>query len=300
MKEIEGLKNRISELEEIEREKKVIEHSLQERVKELNCLYGLAQLIEKHDNSIERILQGLADLIPPSWQYPSITCARISYGDIVHTSRDFRVSKWKQETVIVINDQKIGRIEVYYLKKMPKIYEGPFLKEERMLIDALAERISRLVERINAKSQLEIEKSTLDNMNITLREVLARVQSEKKEIGDSIHANYNKVILPIIHALETDIQPKQKQYISLLKSNLEDLISPFVNKLSKDFMSLTPSEIQICNMIKSGLSTKEIANLRGLSTATVNRHRENIRKKLELTNTDVNLITYLNAYMETQ
>ena len=104
----------------------------------------------------------------------------------------------------------------------------------------------------------------------------------------------------IIHTLETGTHPNQKQYISLLKSNLEDLISPFINKLSKDFMSLSPLEIQICNMIKGGLSTKEIANLRGLSNATINRHRENIRKKLGLTNTDVNLTTFLNTYMETQ
>ncbi len=300
LKETENLNKRISELERIEKEKNTVEHSLKERVKELNCLYGLTQLIEQHDTSVERILQGLADLIPPSWQYPSITAARINLDGRDFTSRNFRASKWKQEADILVDGRKRGKIEVYYLKKMPKIYEGPFLKEERMLINALSGKISRFIEHANAKSQIEIEKSTLDNMNITLREVLVRVQSEKKDIGDSIHSNYNKVILPIIHVLESDMQPKQGQYMSLLKSSLEDLISPFINKLSKDFMSLTPSEIQICNMIKGGMSTKEIANLRGLSTATVNRHRENIRKKLGLTNTDVNLITYLNAYMETR
>jgi len=64
-------------------------------------------------------------------------------------------------------------------------------------------------------------------------------------------------------------------------------------------MNLTPSEIQICNMIKSGLSTKEITSLRGLSDSTLHRHRENIRKKLKLTNKNINLTTYLNTYMET-
>ncbi len=300
LKELEEAKKRISNLENIEQEKLTIEHSLQERVKELNCLYGLSQLIEQYDSSINRILQGLADLIPPSWQYPSITSARIIFDGKEFTSQNFKTSKWRQETDIWVDGQKIGKIEVYYTKRKTKIYEGPFLKEERMLIDALSESINRYVERINAKNQLEIEKTTLNNMNITLREVLARVQSEKREIGDSIYANYNKVILPIIHAMEPDARVKQKKHIALLKSNLEEFISPFINKLSKDFMSLTPSEIQICNMIKSGLSTKEIANLRSLSTATVNRHRENIRKKLALVNMSVNLTTYLNTYMEAE
>jgi DNA-binding CsgD family transcriptional regulator len=299
LKEIERLNKRVFELEKIEQEKRIIEQSLKERSKELNCLYGLSQLIERYGPSIDRVLQGVTELVPLSWQYPSITSARILFDNLEFTSHNFRVSKWKQETDILVDGQQIGKIQVYYNKRMPKIYEGPFLKEERMLIDALSERISRFAERINAQDQLEMEKTALNNMNITLREVLARVQNEKREIGDSIYANYNKVILPLIHAIETDSQSKQKRHISLLKSNLEDLISPFVNKLSKDFMSLTPSEIQICNMIREGLSSKEISNLRSLSTATINKHRENIRKKLGLTNKAVNLATFLNSYMET-
>lgn len=299
-KEIERLNKRVFALEKIEREKKIIEQSFKDRGRELNCLFGLAQLIEQYDSSIDKILQGVADLIPLSWQYPSITCARVLFDNLQFTSQDFKVSKWKQETNILVNGQKIGKIEVYYIKKMPKIYEGPFLKEERMLIEALSERISRFVERIKAQDQLEMEKSALNNMNITLSEVLARVHSEKREIGDSIYANFNKVILPIIHALGSGANSKQKKYISLLRSSLEDLTSPFINRLSKDFMSLTPSEIQICNMIRGGLSTKEISSLRGLSIATINKHRENIRKKLGLTNKTVNLITFLNTYMETQ
>jgi DNA-binding CsgD family transcriptional regulator len=86
-------------------------------------------------------------------------------------------------------------------------------------------------------------------------------------------------------------------YLLLLKRNLEEIVSPFTNKLSKEFMILTPVEVQICNMIKNGLSTKEIAKLRGISPATVSRHREHIRKKLGITKKEVNLATYLSALM---
>jgi hypothetical protein len=296
-REIKTLHKRISKLDGIEHEKQQIECVLRERCKELNCLYGLSELIERHDPSINKILRGLTCLIHNSWQYPDITRVRIKFYDLEFKSKNFSETRWKLESDINVSGQKIGKIEVYYLKKMPEIYEGPFLKEERILLNHLAYRISRLTERIHAKKQLQIEKTSLKNMNITLHEIILRVQAEKKEIGNSIYGNCDKIILPIIHALESDATPKQKKYIHLLKSNLHDLISPFINQLSKDFMRLTPSEIQICNMIKNGLSTKEIANLRGLSVSTLHRHRENIRKKLNIKNKNINLTTFLNTYM---
>jgi DNA-binding CsgD family transcriptional regulator len=79
----------------------------------------------------------------------------------------------------------------------------------------------------------------------------------------------------------------------MLRDNLEELTSSFVTDLSRKFQSLTPTEIQICSMIKNGLRTKEIAELRRISPATVNRHRERVRSKLGITNRDINLATYL-------
>ena len=295
---------RVSELEkekrlqaEIEQEKVQIAHTLGERVKELNCLYGVSELIEAHGGSIDTLLQGVADLLPVSWQYPQITCARVVHDGQEYRTSTFKTSIWKQAAGIVVAGKKVGRVEVYYLKKMPGIDEGPFLKEERLLIDAVAERIGRALERIEAEQQLDVERAALKNMNIALHEVLAKVQDEKKEIGDAIQANVDKIILPILHALEIDLPPKQRGYVMLLKGNLAEISSPFTNTLSKQFMILTPTEIQICNMIKKGFSTKEIAKIRHLSPATVSRHREYIRKKLGLANKNVNLTTYLHTFL---
>jgi len=82
-----------------------------------------------------------------------------------------------------------------------------------------------------------------------------------------------------------------------MKTNLDEITSPFIRHLSSSYYSLTPAEIAICNMIRNGLRTKEIARMRGISIATVNRHRENIRHKLEITNSNVNLATYLQSGM---
>ncbi|MCP4753909.1 MAG: LuxR family transcriptional regulator [Proteobacteria bacterium] len=297
-------RDQISELEkqnqikvEIETEKAKIESSLRERIKELNCLYGVAELIERNEHSIGKILQGVADLLPVSWQYPEVTCSRIIFKNQEYQTSLFSISQWKQSADILEAGEKVGIMEVYYLKEMPVIDEGPFLREERLLINAVAERVGRAIEQINVEMQLEVERESLRNMNITLREVLSRIQDEQKEAGRTIQANVDKIIMPILHTLESEVSSDLKKYILLVKRNLEEIVSPFTNKLSNDFMSLTPVEIQISNMIKNGMSTKEIARLRYISDATVNRHRENIRKKLGIKNKKINLSTFLRTYM---
>jgi DNA-binding CsgD family transcriptional regulator len=304
IKELKTARHRIAELREQNRlkfktyvKKENFQKSLLERVKELSCLYGIAELIDRSGSSIEKILQGIADLLPGSWQYPEITCGRVAVDEKKYVSTNFKTSRWKQAADIKVGDEKVGTVEVYYLEKKPTLDEGPFLKEERLLINAVAERIGKTIKRIRAERQLEIKRAALDNMNIALREVLAKVEDEKKEISVRIQDNVDKVIMPILFAIKNDIPCEKQGYVNLLKENLEQITSAFTSKLAKAFMSLTPVEIQICNMIKSGLSTKEIAGLRYVSPATVNRHREHIRKKLGITNKNVNLTTYLQAFM---
>jgi regulatory LuxR family protein len=282
---------------DIEKEKSKIEHVLRERIKELNCLYGVAEIIEANENNVDAIAKGILDLIPTSWQYPEITAAQIKIRNKPYCTSEFRESPWKQSADIFESEEKVGFIEICYLEEMPPIDEGPFLREERLLINAISVRIGNAIERITSKKQLEIEQKSLQNANITLKEVLSKVKEEQTETGKAINANVNKTIIPLLHALSSEVYPEQQRYIDLIHRGLEDIVSPFINKLSEAFMALTPVEIQICNMIRNGLSTKEIADLRHISGATVSRHRENIRQKLELKNCKVNLPTFLRTHM---
>jgi len=281
----------------IEKEKSKIEHVLRERIKELNCLYGVAEIIEANEDDLDAIAKGILDLIPTSWQYPEITAAQIVIKNKPYCTPAFRESPWKQSADILESEEKVGFIEICYLEEMPPIDEGPFLREERLLINAISVRIGNSIERITSKKQLEIEQKSLQNANITLKEVLSKVKEEQTETGRAINANVNKTIIPLLHALNSEIYPEQQGYIDLIHKGLEDIVSPFINKLSEAFMALTPVEIQICNMIRNGLSTKEIADLRHISGATVSRHRENIRRKLELKNSKMNLPTFLRTHM---
>ncbi len=281
-----------------------VEWALRERIKELNCLYAIAQLGEPANGSIDEVLEGTVAIIPPSWQYPEVTCARISFLDKNYKSANFRLTGWRQSSVVHLYGEPAGEVTVCYLEERPPAYEGPFLHEERVLLDAIAERIGAIAMRMIAEQELQetnrqlvVERQTLQETNTALRTVLARIEEEKREIHRDIRDNVEKVLMPILNELFIAVPKSQRKFVELIQDNLEEITSPFVSNLSKKFQVLTPTEIQICTMIKSGLRTKEIAELRGVSPATINRHRERIRQKLGINNSDVNLATFLRTNM---
>ena len=133
---------------------RVKSHALGERVKELQCLYGISDLVEKPGITLEEIIQGTVELIPPGWHYPDITCVRIIMGSEEYTTHNFKVTPWKQSSVIKTPARRPGTLEVYYLDKRPELDEGPFLKEERKLIDAISERLGKIIERKQVEEAL--------------------------------------------------------------------------------------------------------------------------------------------------
>ena len=293
---------RIPFTDEIEPSK--VMNALRERIKELNCLYGLTQLAERHSGSVEDLLQDLVNFLPFSWQYPEITCARIMFKRETYKSNGFKVTKWRQSSQIFMYNESVGEVAIFYLEERPPEEEGPFLREERVLLDALAGRIGTTAMRISAEQELQelnkqliIERKALKESNAALRGVLARIEEEKHEIYRDVRANVDKIVIPILHELALHLPKIHRQYAEMLRTNLEDITSPFANHLTETHLSLTSTEVKICNMIQSGLQTKEIAQMRGVSMGTINRHREHIRRKLKITNSDTNLMTYLQSNM---
>ena len=270
-----------------------IERALRERVKELNCLYGISQLIETHGNALDQILQGLAELLPSSWQYPEVAAARVEFENDAYESDGFQATPWIQAASIAVSGESRGRIEVCYLEDRPALDEGPFLREERQLIDAVAERTGKAIERIQAQKQLEEERKALLRKSIALQEILERLREEKRASAEHILANLEQVVLPILHALASRLPEDQRKFIQLAERSMMDVLSPFTRGLTRHNGKLSPAEIQICSLIRHGLRSKEIALLRGISLSTVHRHRERIREKLGIKNEKVNLATFL-------
>lgn len=115
--------------------------ALRERVKELTCLYGIARATQQHDKPADQLLRDVVELLPPGWQYPEITAARITLGGRTYATVGYDDSPWRQSAEIVVNGEKCGTVEVVYSESRPALDEGPFLKEERNLINAVAETI---------------------------------------------------------------------------------------------------------------------------------------------------------------
>ena len=163
-------------------------YDLDERVKELNCLYGISSLIEKPDISLYEIIQGVADLIPPSWRYPEIACSRIILEDKEYKTENFKETNWKQSSEIFVTGKRMGVLEVCYLEERPEINEGLFLKEERNLIDAITERLGRIIERMWAREKQERLESQLQH---------AKKMESIGTLAGGIAHNFNNLLMGI-------------------------------------------------------------------------------------------------------
>lgn len=287
-----------------ETEPNKVEIALRERIKELNCLYGISQLAERNLHDLDKLLHELPNFLPHAWQFPKVTCARILFKGKTYTSDRFKVTEWRQSSQIYMYHEPVGEVAIFYLEECPPSDEGPFMKEERALLDAIAEQIGTIATRISAEQELQeinrqlaLERKSLQESNTALRILMSRIEQEKQEIRRDIAMNVEKILKPILSALLPQLPPIQKRYVEMLETNLEEIASPFINRLALSYNSLTPTEVAICNMIKTGMRTKEIAEMRGVSEATINRHREKIRSKLKITNKDVNLATFLQSSM---
>jgi len=144
-------------------------------------------------------------------------------------------------------------------------------------------------------ARLLTEQLTLRRKNIALKEILGQIENEKSQIKRNIQANINRVVLPIIHTLQLKVTTEHAQYVRLLEDALKDISSPFIRDLETNHAKLTPRELEICNMIKNGMSSKDIAANLGISPQTVDKQRTHIRKKLSLTNQGVNLVSFLKS-----
>jgi PAS domain S-box-containing protein len=162
---------------------------------------------------------------------------------------------------------------------------------EEALQKAHDELESRVAERTR---ELKIQKSNLEEANIALQVLLDKRQEDKKEIEDSALTNVKELVAPYFEKIKkTKLDNQQKTFLSIMESNLNEIISPFTRKMSHRYLNLTPTEIQVANLIRYGSDSKEIADLMGLSPRTIYNHRISIRKKLGLENKKTNLRSYL-------
>jgi len=144
-----------------------------------------------------------------------------------------------------------------------------------------------------SESKLRERKEALEEKNIALREILEQIEIEKKQIKDNVIANVENILLPIVRKLKGRDSQVDSENVDLLERELREVTSRFGRRLSDPRLMLTPREIEICDLIKNGLGSKKIARVLWISLKTVERHRFNIRKKLDIAYRKINLTSYL-------
>jgi PAS domain S-box-containing protein len=143
--------------------------------------------------------------------------------------------------------------------------------------------------------QLEIEREALERKNIALREILDQIDREKSAVKRQIVTNVEQAIIPTLLRLKESSRPSQARIFEMLEKDLREIASPFLDSLKTSYARLSPRELEVCRLIKSGMTSKEIAEALNLSVMTVHKYRELIRKKLGLVNNGTNLQTYLQS-----
>jgi len=145
----------------------------------------------------------------------------------------------------------------------------------------------------------DIVDQKLRDRKIAVLEVFDGLRQEKADMVRQILVNVDHIIMPLLDELDREIGLSSlgRKKVSMLRSRLRDITSPFAGRLMRRFTSLTPSEVRICDLIRQGMSSKEVASEEHISPATIRTYRYQIRRKLDLLNKRVNLASYLRTMM---
>lgn len=204
-------------------------NALKERVKELGCLYGITRLAQREDLSALKLAQGVAEELRRSWQYPELACARVLSEGCEHRTPGYQETPWAQSARVMVEGEEVGLVEVRYLEQCPPSDEGPFLAEERHLIDAVAELLGQIIRARRAGERLRR----------LSRELIKAREAERQRIARELH-------------------DKTAQDLSLLKIGIEEL-------LGRPGQPPGPGESHVRRLVD--MAAGIISEVRGLSYA---------------------------------
>jgi PAS domain S-box-containing protein len=201
------------------------------------------------------------------------------------SARDITRRKQAQEALFKANAELERRV-AERTKELSKINEG---LEHEISVRKKAEKTLK-----DREIQLKTKTIKLEEANAALKVLLKQREEDKIELDEKVLLNINRLIKPYLEKLKKGkLSVSHKAYVDVIESNLDDIISPLTHSLSSKFLRLTPTELQVANLVKQGKTTKEIAEIMNLAPGTIDFHRDHIRKKIGIKNQKTNLRTYL-------
>nr|MBI1231575.1 PAS domain-containing protein [Cytophagales bacterium] len=212
-------------------------NDLNERVKELRTLYRLSRILQDENNSILHMVHQIAQMLPSGWQYPEIAAARVCIAGIEYSTNNFKPAVDSLHVELKTKQGTSIRIEVVYLSQVPESDKGPFLKEERNLINMLAEMIKVSIESRQHKSELEDYKHALD---------VASIFSIVSVDGNFLFVNDN-----FCKTSKYTSEELYGKHHSLIWSDLYS--SEYFEELKAVMQNGTPFRGEFCNKAKDGV-----------------------------------------------
>ena len=222
------------------------------------------------------------------WMENIVKAIRDPGGEVVGmhgVSRDITDRKEMEEKLLKAHEKLERRVEE---RTAELVSANAQLKH-----DAIEREIAQK-ELKKREQKLELQTRKLEEINTALKVILEKRNEDKVEIEEKVRLNINEMILPYLEKLRKSLLNElQQSYVDILESNLNEITSPFYQRMASNFYHLTPKEIQIAGLIKQGKTSKEIAELLQSSPRAIEFHRNNLRKKFGLTKTKTNLVTHL-------
>lgn len=218
----------------------------------------------------------------------------LSHPDPVLESQ-YAVFERKKDSLIAEGSLDAGGKRHFLLAKAASLYDndGNIVGAIESIRDITQHKRAE-TELRKRKNELLIKSQSLEEVNVALKFLLAQREKDKEELGNSILANIQRMIVPYVDKLKNSpLGPKESAYVKVLELSLKDITSPFADRLSSVFLNLTSKEAEVARLVKEGKSTKEIAVLLNSTVRAIEFHRDNIRKKLGLNKSDRNLRSFL-------
>jgi DNA-binding CsgD family transcriptional regulator len=242
---------------------------------------------EPADKNIEKLLAFIASL---NWEQAGIESSFLVDEQHPFSILFQSIKLIKEEFDSLLNEQRELAASLQERELLLKKQTKELIVSNELFMNEIA--IRKQAEAALKESHDKLEQSTfsLNEYNIALKVLLHQGEKDRKVIEDKMLHNVEKLIFPYLDKLKARMSEfEDKAYVEIIESNLKEIISPFGRGLSNSLAKLTPAEIQIADLIKHGKTTEEIAILLKLSPTTIATHRQNIRKKLVLTNKKMNL-----------
>ncbi|MDQ6733364.1 MAG: sensor histidine kinase [Nitrospirota bacterium] len=223
-------------------------HNLQERIKELTALHKAVRVVQDSAKSSPEVLQDIVGLLPPAWQYPEITAARILFSGSEYVTPNFRTTPWVQSAPIKTTAGQNGTIEVVYLEEKSPEAEGPFLAEERDLINSLADSVSSYLDRKQAEAAL---RQTHERLQALSQRLMHVQEQERRHLSRDLHDEIGQALTAVKMNLQTLQRVIDAPHIAPPLSdsiNIIDHIMQHVRDLSLD---LRPSLLDDLGLVSA-------------------------------------------------